>query len=149
MPHVLRGLACVTLLAVAVSSCSSTETPTSPTDTTSTTATAAAPAFAEDFNGTVDSSNASFYSFTVTQYGTVNITLTNVSGTFVPSSLQLGLGLGTPSGTDCSTTVTITTRSGSTPQLTGSYQPGVYCVRVFDVGNLFGTANFAVTISYP
>jgi hypothetical protein len=136
---------------LAIASCGSNETPTSPTDSTtgSTTTTAASPVFSEDFIGTLDADGSSFYSFSVTQYGTVNVTLTSVGGTFVPSGLQLGLGLGTPSGTDCSTTQTITTRSGPSPQLTGTYQPGVYCVRVYDVGNVFGAANFAVTIAYP
>jgi hypothetical protein len=133
-----------------IASCDKTETPTSATDTSSTTtATAASPVFSEEFAGTFDADNASFYSFSVTQYGTVNVTLTSVGGTFVPSSLQVGLGLGSPSGTDCTTSTTITTRSGSAPQLTGTYQPGVYCVRVYDVGNVFGSANFAVTIAYP
>ena len=142
----------VLLLSLAIASCGSSETPTSPTEsttTTTTTTTAASPTFSEDFVGTVDADGSSFYSFSVTQYGTVNVTLASVSGTYVPSGLQLGLGLGTPSGTDCSTTQTITTRSSSSPQLTGTYQAGVYCVRVYDVGNVYGAANFAVTIAFP
>jgi hypothetical protein len=140
----------VLLASLAIAACGSKETPTSPTDsTTSSATTAASPTFSEDFAGTVDADGSNFYSFSVTQYGTVNVTLTSVGGTYVPAGLQLGLGLGTPSGTDCSTTQTITTRSGSSPQLTGTYQAGVYCVRVYDVGNVFGAANFAVTIAYP
>jgi hypothetical protein len=140
----------VILASLAIASCASNETPTSPTDSTTTSAaTAASPAFTDDFLGTLEADGASFYSFSVTQYGTVNVTLASVRGRFVPAGLQLGLGLGTPSGTDCSTTQSITSRSGSSPQLTGAYQAGVYCVRVYDVGNLFGTADFAVTIAYP
>jgi hypothetical protein len=150
MPRLLIYFALVLPAALTLTACSGDETPTSPSSTSiTTTATAASPTFAEEFIGTVDRDGSIFYSFSVTQYGTVNVTLTSVGGTYVPPSLQLGLGLGTPSGTDCSTTTTITTRSGSTAQLTGTYQPGVYCVRVFDVGNLFGTASFAVTIAYP
>ena len=142
--------ASVILASLAIASCGSTETPTAPTASASTsTATVASPAFSEDFLGTVDADGSSFYSFSVTQYGTVNVTLTSVGGTYVPAGLQLGLGLGSPSGTDCSTTQSITTRSGSSPQLTGTYQPGVYCVRVYDIGNVYGAASFAVTIAYP
>lgn len=148
-----RPLTCFSLALAAtlvLTACSGNETPTSPSSTSSTTtATAASPTFTEEFIGTVDRDGSIFYSFSVTQYGTVNVTLTSVGGIYVPPSLQLGMGLGTPSGTDCSTSTTVTTRSGSTVQLTGTYQPGVYCVRVFDVGNLFGTASFAVTIAYP
>jgi hypothetical protein len=149
MPHPFSRLCGAALLSICVASCDSAETPTSPTDTSTTTTTAASPAFSEEFTGTFDASNATFYSFSVTQYGTVNVTLTRVGGTFVPEGLQVGLGLGTPSGTDCTTSTSITTRSGASPQITGTYQPGVYCVRVYDVGNVFGSANFAVTIAYP
>src|SRR5262245_28542000 len=111
MPRTSRSLACCALiLAVAVSSCSDAETPTSASATsssTTTTTSAASPIYSEEFAGTVDASGATFYSFSVTQYGTVNVTLTSVSGQYVPSSLQMGLGLGTPGGTDCSTTNTI------------------------------------------
>jgi hypothetical protein len=33
--------------------------------------------------------------------------------------------------------------------LTGTYDVGVYCVKISDVGNLFSTANVAMTIAYP
>jgi hypothetical protein len=97
----------------------------------------------------VSVSGAAFYSFTVTQYGTVNVSLTSVSGQFVPSTVTIGLGLGTPDGEGCSTTTSISTPSGTGPQLTGAYNPGVYCVRVSDVGNLFSAARFSLTIAYP
>ena len=149
MPHLFSRFFGAALLSICVASCDSAETPTSATTTTAATTTAVSPTFSEQFAGTFDASTATFYSFSVTQYGTVNVTLTSVGGTYVPSSLQVGLGLGTPSGTDCTTSTSVTTRSGSSPQLTGAYQPGVYCVRVYDVGNVYGSANFAVTIDYP
>lgn len=127
-------------------------TPTSPTTTTTTTTTTTAvapPAFSEDWTDTLQVGGQRFYSFTVTQYGTVNVTLNSVSGQYVPTTVTLGMGVGTPTAETCSTTSAVSTQSGSTPQLTATYSPGVYCVRVYDVGNLFSSARFNVTIAYP
>lgn len=145
-PLVVRS--CFVLLAVAASACA--KTPTSPTTTTTTTTgTAVDPTNTENFTGKVAVSGSAFYSFTVTQYGTVNITLTDVNGPFVPSTVTLGLGIGIPSGEGCSTSTTVNTKAGSTAQITGAYSAGVYCAVVFDVGNLFAPANFNVSIAYP
>lgn len=143
---------CSLVLTLLTTSGCSDDTPTSPTSTTSTTtttATAAAPAFTEEFNDTVAVSGSIFYSFTVTQYGTVNVSLTSVSGQYVPSTVTLGLGMGKPDAETCVTSSQISTQSGAGPQLTGTYEPGVYCVKVSDVGNLFSAAKFAVTIAFP
>ena len=124
--------------------------PTAPTTTTTTPTTApAAPTFTETFVGTVPVGGSSFYSFAVTVYGTVNVTLDSVQGQFVPATVMLGLGLGTPSGEDCATTATVTTASGTAIHMTQTLNPGIACVRVHDVGNLFGPATFNVTIAYP
>jgi len=89
------------------------------------------------------------YSFTVTAYGTVNITLASVSGAFVPATVQVGLGLGTPSGTDCAVASSFTASASETAQITGNYAPGIYCVRIADLGNLYAPATFAITIARP
>ena len=147
-PLVARS--CFVVLAVAVSACGKTPTaPTTTTTTTTTTGTAVGPTNTENFTGKVPVSGSAFYSFTVTQYGTVNITLTDVNGPFVPSTVTLGLGIGIPSGEGCSTSTTVNTKAGSTAQITGAYSAGVYCAEVFDVGNLFAPANFNVSIAYP
>ena len=134
---------------VLVSGCGS-STPTSPTTTTTTTTTTVAdPTTTDGFIGVLPVGGFQFYSFTVAANGTVNVTLTGISGALVPSTVQVGLGLGQPSGTDCTTTTSLTTAAGSTPQITGTYAPGVYCVRVADVGNLFAPANFNIGIAHP
>jgi hypothetical protein len=129
------------------------ETPTSPTDTstttTTTTATAAAPVYTEEWNDTLAVGGERFYSFTVTQYGTVNVSLTSVTGQYVPSTVTVAVGLGTPAAETCALTSTISTQSGTTPQLTGTYNPGVYCVLIRDVGNLFSAARFSITVAFP
>ena len=142
---------CALLLTLLYSVGCSKDTPTSPTTTTATTTTTttlASPAFSADWNDTVGVSGSKFYSFTVTQYGTVNVSLTSVSGQFVPSTVMMGMGLGTPEAEGCTTTTNITTAAGTGPQLSGTYNPGVYCVRISDVGNLFSTAKFSVTVAY-
>lgn len=130
------------------------ETPTSPTtDTTTTTTTtattAAEPAFTEDWIDTLAVGGERFYSFTVTQYGTVNVSLTRVTGQFVPATVTVAMGLGTPVAETCATTSSISTQAGTGPQLTGTYNPGVYCVIIRDVGNLFSAARFSITVAYP
>jgi hypothetical protein len=72
-----------------------------------------------------------------------------VSGQYVPSTVTLAMGLGTPAAETCSTTSSISTQAGTGPQLTGTYNPGVYCVIIRDVGNLFSAARFSITVAYP
>jgi hypothetical protein len=142
-----------TALAVAIlsgffSACGGTQTAPSGTSTT-TTATVAAPTITETFDGTVAVGGSRFYSFSTAQNGTVTVTLTSVGGQFVPSTITLGVGVGTPNGTDCTTSTSVSTSSGSTAQVTMTLSPGVYCARVYDVGNLFAAATFSATIAHP
>jgi hypothetical protein len=127
------------------------DSPTSPTDTTTTatTTTVAAPAYTEEWVDTLTIGGERFYSFAVTQYGTVNISLTSVSGQYVPGTVTVVMGLGTPAAETCSVSTSISTQAGAGPQLTGTYNPGVYCVIVRDVGNLFSAARFSITVAYP
>jgi len=141
-----RCLACMCVVLAA--GCGSDDSPTSPTDT-DTTQTAAAPTVTEQFDGVVAVGGSKFYSFTTSTYGTINVTLTAVSGSFVPSTVMLGVGLGQPSGTDCVTTTSVNTAAGSTVQVTGNFDPAVYCAKVSDIGNLFAPAAFSVSIAYP
>ena len=118
--------------------------------TTSSSTTAAAPTVSEVFASTLPVGGFKFYTFNIAANGTVNVTLNSVSGAGVPSTVQVGLGIGQPAGTDCSTTVTATAGSAfAAPQVTGTFGPGLFCVRVFDVGNLFNPAAFTVTIAHP
>ena len=122
----------------------------SSTSTTTTTTTVAAPTVSEVFTGTVAVGSFRFYTFNIAANGTVNVTLNSVTGTGVPSTVQVGLGIGQPSGTDCATTVTATASSAfAAPQATGVFGPGLFCVRIFDVGNLFAPAAFRITIAHP
>ncbi len=142
-----RHAATFALLSLVVA-CNKAETPTSPTTTAAAT-TVAEPTATEEFAGTVAAGEFSFYSFTVDQNGTVRVTLEDVSGRNVPSTVWLGLGIGTPSGEDCATTTAVNTQAGASAQLSGTYAPGIYCARVYDIGNLIASANFTVSIAHP
>jgi hypothetical protein len=117
--------------------------------TTTPTQTPAAPTTSERYVATIAVGGSGFFSFLVSQYGTVNVTLNAVSGLDDPS-VGLGLSLGVPSGFGCSATSTVTASAGvATPQLTGTYPIGVYCVRIADAGNLTAPMTFDLTIAHP
>ena len=67
----------------------------------------------------------------------------------VPASVWLGLGVGTPAGEDCSTTTSLNTQAASTAQISGTYAPGIYCAKVYDIGNLIAPARVTVSIEHP
>ena len=136
----------VVCLTMVISACGSNSSTTAPSTTTPS---VAAPTVTEPWSGTVPVGGSAFYSFSIAQNGTVNVTLLSVSGQFVPSTVTLGLGLGTPSGTTCATSSTTNARAGTTPQVTATDAPGLYCVNVSDVGNLFAPATFSITIAHP
>ena len=147
---VVAGL-CLALLATGA--CGDSDSPTSPTDastTTTTTATAAEPSVSEAFTGTLGVKGSAFYSFEVSAYGTVNVTLHNVGGvTGVPESVWVGLGIGVPDGTDCSTTTSANTQAGGGPHISTVLEAGRYCVRIYDVGNLAAPTPFSASIVHP
>jgi hypothetical protein len=133
-------------LAVMAAGCSNS---TSPTSTTSTTTSTTTPTTTETFASNLAVGGFAYYTFNIVTNGTVNVTLTNVRGAGVPPTVQLGLGIGTPSTGDCNMTSQVVAGTGSTaPQLTGTFGPGTFCVRVFDVGNLAGPASFTATIAH-
>lgn len=136
----------LTSAALFVGGCGDHATTTSPSNTAPT---IAAASVTETFDGTVPVGGSAFYSFSVAENGTVNLTLASVGGHGVPTTAWLGLGLGTPSGTDCATTSTANTASGSAVHITGTYAPGVYCAKAYDIGNLAAPASVTVMIAHP
>jgi hypothetical protein len=113
------------------------DSPSSPTPDTST----------EKFSGTiVQGANRPTFTVTVTQTGPVLVTLTTMA-----PSVAMGVGIGTAGGTTgCALTSSNTSAlAGSTPQLTVTEPAGTYCISLYDVGNLTGTATFTVTVSHP
>lgn len=149
MPTFRQCLPLAALCLLAGTAACGKDTPTSPTTTTTTTQTAAEASVSEVFAGALPVSGASFYSFDVGAYGTVNVTLDRVGGGSVPSSVWVGVGVGVPDGTDCSTTISLNTQAGAGPHVSTTLAAGTYCARVYDIGNLAAPAPFSITIAHP
>jgi len=130
-------------LALLVTACGNkSNSPTTPTRSP------AAPTTSERYVATIGVGGSTFYSFSVAPLCTVKVTLTAVSG-FDDPTVAIGLGLGVPAAFGCTPSTTATASAGSAPQITNVYEIGVYCLRVYDVGNLNGPLTFDVTIAHP
>jgi hypothetical protein len=137
----MKKLASVAL-ALAVSACGgSSTTPTAPTLIATPT-----PVL---FEGQLPVGGSAFYSFTVAAQGDADVMLASVTTSTSPGSeldVVLGLALGTPLGTDCTITSSLPARAALQSPLVNNLAPGIYCVRVYDIGNLRSPVNFAIRI---
>src|SRR4051794_35241378 len=77
----------------------------------------------EMFTGTVDPGGSASHNFTVSQAGEIDITLTAAGP---PTTIFMGLGIGTPSGTTCTllSNGSLNTQAGTVPQLSGTAPAG-------------------------
>lgn len=101
------------------------------------------------FEGKLAVGGSAFYSFTVTTTGNANVMLASVTTTTSPgaeSNVVLGLALGTPLGEDCTITSAVPASAALQSPLVNNLTPGIYCARVYDIGNLRSPVNFAVRI---
>lgn len=105
----------------------------------------------EVFIGTLGVQESSFYSFTVAASGNVSITLASLVPKAPGPALSkvMGLGVGTPNGTECAVTNSVTTAPGLTAQLVNSLTAATYCTKIYDLGELTGPVDFAVRIVHP
>ena len=121
----------------------------SPSSPSPTPPTVAPPSVTEAWENTLAVGGLRFYSFSVGQNGTVNVTLESLIENNADSSAQLGLGIGFPVATGCSANAASTYSAGPDPQISTVYAPGIYCVKIQDPGNLGGPARFRVVIAHP
>ena len=101
------------------------------------------------FEGTLPVGGSAFYSFTVQATGDAMVMLASVATSKVPGTSTaafLGVGIGTPLGTDCTETTSVLAFPALQSPLVSNLTPGIYCVRVYDVGYLTGSVNFAIRI---
>ena len=100
------------------------------------------------FEGTLSAAGSSFYSFTVVEAGAVHVTLVSLVSDAPPSpiSVSVGLGVGMPNGAGCDLTQSVTAAPALVSQLTVPMAAGIYCAKLFDVGNVLTTVRFAVRI---
>jgi hypothetical protein len=104
----------------------------------------------DTFTGNVAPNAADSHAFVITLSGKIAITLTAVGP---PSTAEVSVGIGIPTGLACSLTLgdgtTVTTTAGSTPQISGTVLPGTFCVVVFDLGKLTDPVDYTVTVAHP
>jgi hypothetical protein len=142
----LRAFLTALLVATFCAACGN-DTTTSPS-TTSTTVSRAS----EVFGGTLNIGVSQFYSFTVSAAGATDVTFLGLRPSGVPTTTLntvMGIGLGTPSGTECALRSAMTTAPALTKQMTVTTDPSVYCVKIADVGNLTGAVDYTVRILHP
>jgi len=103
----------------------------------------------ETFSGTLAAQVSSVFVFSVTQSGTIAVTLTSLSPTTtVP--VALGIGTSTVGATTCTTTSsTPTATASSSPQITIDGQPGTYCIDIHNVGSVATASTFTITVVHP
>jgi hypothetical protein len=101
----------------------------------------------DTFSGSLSQGGSLTFTYTVATAGTVSVTLTAVT----PSTTSaLGLGMGPSSGGTCTlTNSTSAAIAGSAPQLSATENPGSYCVKVSDLGNLATTSSITITVAHP
>ena len=148
----LAALAALLLVSTAGAACKKSATSPTTTTTTTTTTTVAAASNTDNFSAVVAVGGIVSYPFTVGDYGTVNANITSVTGTGVPTTVQMRLGMGTISDDgSCATSTAQLVRPSTTAtaQITTTFTAGTYCVMVQDVGNLFRPATVAFNVAHP
>lgn len=103
------------------------------------------------FTGTLPVGGQKFYSFTVSDAGTIQAMLASLTvGTTPAPAARVQFAIGVPAGTGCSTSVTAITAGASlVPQITANLGEGIYCVSVTDTGTLTRDMNFAIRVMHP
>jgi len=109
------------------------------------------PTTIETFSGTLRPNASVFYSFTVATYGTVNVTLEDVTGVQLSEDVpfEFEIGWGVPRGTGCSPNAVLVVAPGDGPHSSTVLDAGIWCVRLRELGNLPAPARFRMTIAHP
>ena len=85
------------------------------------------------------------HNFTVSAAGTVDVSLTSLSP---QTTITVGLAVGQPVTAGCSLfSSNESAKVGTT--ISGDLSAGAYCVGLYDIGNLTGPLNYAVTVTHP
>jgi hypothetical protein len=102
------------------------------------------------FAGTLGVGESAFYSFSPACATFVRVLLGSLTptGTNAPSPVAVGLGLGVPAGTGCGLTTSTVASSALSAQLVSQVPAGLYCVAIFDVGNMKAPLDYTVRLVY-
>jgi hypothetical protein len=120
--------------------------PTAP-DTTGTTPTTSSVVF----EGTLDRNESRFYSFTVSQTGSVTVNLASLTlvGHRDALNVPVRISVGVPQGEGCAGAESIETTPALVSQMSTSLASGIHCVGIADAGQLPGAVTFLIRFSYP
>jgi hypothetical protein len=118
------------------------DSPTSPDDAATTAATVSPTVF----EGTLELNASKFYSFTVSQSGSVRAYLASLTpvGRREALAVPVRLGVGVPKGEGCAVTQSVETPPSLVTQLSMTLGSGIYCVNISDIGALPGAVAFTI-----
>ena len=121
------------------------DTPTSPDDSATTPV-----ASKSVFEGTLEEDQSRFYSFNVSQAGsvTVNLASLNLVGHREALMVSVRIGVGVPKGEGCGETAAIETTPALVSQFSTTLESGIHCVNIADTGQLPGPAIFQIRFSH-
>jgi len=130
----------VTTLALAGPACSK--------DAATTTTAASTARTTDTFTGTVPIAGSALHTFTVSQTGQVDATLTSAGP---PSTIVMGLMIGLTADSKCVPFAGASAigQAGTAPQLSGTISAGTLCVEVHDIGNQTDPVTYTVTVTHP
>lgn len=122
-------------VALAAAGCADPVAPTAPTP--------AAPTIPEIFTDTLLVAGVNTHNFSVNAIGGVRVTLSSVQ-----PRAAVGIGIGTPSLGSCSVIDRVNAATaGTTVLLSGTATvPGLYCVTIYDLGNLVEPAVYTINV---
>ena len=102
----------------------------------------------DTFTGTTPIAGSAFHTFTVSQAGVVDATLTAAAP---PSTIVMGFGLGEAADSGCVpfAGAETSTPAGTSPQLSGTVSPATLCVEVHDIGNQTAPVSYTITVLHP
>ena len=131
MKRILRAVLGVALITAA---CGDPTAPATPTPAVAT--------IAETFSDTLLVLGSNTHTFTVATLGAVKVSLTSVQ-----PGATVGIGIGTPSLGSCSVIDRVNAVAGANVLLSGTATvPGLYCVTIFDLGNLVEPAVYTINV---
>ena len=98
----------------------------------------------EVFQDALATNGARTYPFVVQAGGTVTVTLTSIE-----PAVAVGLSLGTWNGIACQIVIANDKASSGTVVTGTASAIGNLCVRIYDIGEVSGTASYSISVFHP
>ncbi len=104
------------------------------------------PTVTDVFTGTLSQQSTSTHPFTVEHAGVVTVALVTLDPL---SEITVGLGLGSPSGSDCTLRLKNDTAVQGSILTAAATTPGSYCLAIYDVGNVSEDVSYTIQLTHP